>query len=122
MSNIRDNQTNHVIEKQLTQVLSHIDEVELEHVVLAYEPIWAIGTGLSATAEHANHVHQACRELVYSYNQSAAEEMPILYGGSVNSDNAEQFFSMSDIDGALVGGASLQLQSFLEIYKQFIKH
>ena len=91
----------------------------LHKLVLAYEPVWAIGTGLAATAEQANRVHQDCREIIQHYDAKLAQELPIIYGGSVNANNADTFFRMSDIDGALVGGASLDAKAFINIYDHF---
>ena len=81
-------------------------------MVIAYEPVWAIGTGRTATPEQAQEVHAAIRASLASVG---AEDVRILYGGSVNASNAKQLFSMEDIDGALVGGASLKADEFLRI-------
>ncbi len=86
--------------------------------ILAYEPVWAIGTGLTATPDQAQEVHQVIRNWVNSqFGQESAEQIRILYGGSVKPDNAADLMSMADIDGALVGGASLKADSFLGIIK-----
>lgn len=111
-----------VLEEQIQQVFSQLNKKELESLVLAYEPIWAIGSGLAATPEHANTVHKACREMIKQFNEDIAELIPILYGGSVNEKNAAELFNMSDIDGALVGGASLNAEAFTEICKQFFNN
>jgi len=83
--------------------------------VIAYEPVWAIGTGLTATPEEAQSVHQFIRSLLAGYDASVANATHLLYGGSVTSDNAARLFAMPDIDGGLVGGASLVAESFLAI-------
>jgi triosephosphate isomerase len=100
-----------VIGEQLAAVKSVIGEQGLINTVLAYEPVWAIGTGLTATPEQAQEVHQFIREQL----GSAAASTNILYGGSVKPDNAKSLFAQVDIDGALVGGASLKASDFFEI-------
>ncbi len=98
-----------VIEKQVRESLEGIEETQMKrNVVIAYEPIWAIGTGKTATAEQANEMCKFIREVVAKmYNESVAEAVRIQYGGSVKPANANEILNMSDIDGALVGGASL---------------
>ena len=86
-----------------------------EQLVLAYEPVWAIGTGLTATPQQAQEVHAFMRSLLRELLHAAAEDVRILYGGSVTPDNAAQLLAEADIDGALVGGASLKSASFLGI-------
>lgn len=100
-----------VMGEQLTAIKSVIGEQGLSNTVLAYEPVWAIGTGLTASPEQAQEVHQFIREQL----GSAAAETHILYGGSVKPDNAKSLFAQPDIDGALVGGASLKASDFFEI-------
>ncbi|HAT2066892.1 TPA: triose-phosphate isomerase [Legionella pneumophila] len=85
--------------------------------VVAYEPVWAIGTGKTATPEQAQKVHQFIRDLVREINDSDAKHLTLIYGGSVNENNAKALFSMPDIDGGLVGGASLNAKQFVEIVK-----
>jgi triosephosphate isomerase len=87
----------------------------VEQIVLAYEPIWAIGTGQTASAEQAQEVHGWLRETIGKSSHSMAENLQIIYGGSVKSDNATQLLEMSDIDGLLVGGSSLLVSEFLSI-------
>ena len=87
----------------------------LADAILAYEPVWAIGTGKTATPHDAQAIHAFLRQLVTIYDKNIANYLPILYGGSVKADNAASLFSMPDIDGALVGGASLVAQDFLAI-------
>ena len=98
-----------VVEKQVRESLDGIEEAQMKrNVVIAYEPIWAIGTGKTATAEQANEMCKFIREVVSKmYNESVAEAVRIQYGGSVKPANANEILNMSDIDGALVGGASL---------------
>jgi triosephosphate isomerase len=83
--------------------------------VIAYEPVWAIGTGKTATPEQAQDVHAFIRQRVAAQSKEAAEQVRILYGGSVNAKNAAELFKMSDIDGGLIGGASLKSADFLTI-------
>lgn len=105
-----------IIEKQLAAVLSLIDNhAAFAKVTIAYEPVWAIGTGESATAEQAQTVHQFIREQVAQFDTQLSQTIRILYGGSVKPSNAQALLGMPDIDGALVGGASLDAQQFFEI-------
>jgi triosephosphate isomerase len=105
-----------VIEKQLNESLFHLTEKDFEEVIIAYEPVWAIGTGVTATTGQAQEMHAYIRSLVAKkYNQTIADECFILYGGSCNADNAEDLFSLPDVDGGLIGGASLDAEQFLKI-------
>lgn len=105
-----------VIEVQLNQSLSGVSASELEHIVIAYEPVWAIGSGLTATPEQAQEVHLFCREIVKKkWGKEAAERIPILYGGSVKPSNVRILMDQPDLDGVLVGGASLSADSFAKI-------
>ncbi|SMG29505.1 triose-phosphate isomerase [Sphingobacterium psychroaquaticum] len=109
-----------VIKTQLEQGLFHLSADAFQAVVLAYEPVWAIGTGLTATPAQAQDVHAFIRQtLVEKYGQEIAENTTILYGGSCNPSNANELFSQTDIDGGLIGGASLKSRDFLEIVKVF---
>lgn len=109
-------QTISVISEQIQAVLNLKQGINLfENVIIAYEPVWAIGTGLTATAEYAQKIHLAIRQLLAEHNQTIAKNVAILYGGSVKAENAAGLFAMPDIDGALVGGASLKGDSFLQI-------
>lgn len=109
------NQTFAVIERQLAVVFAE-QKVNSSEIVVAYEPVWAIGTGKTATPELAQAVHAFIREkLVMCLGNVAAQKMRILYGGSVKPDNAAGLLSQPDIDGALVGGASLSVESFMQI-------
>ena len=97
-------------------LLSKIKKHQLQNLIIAYEPIWAIGTGKTATAEDANNSIKAIRnEILKLYGKEIAENIIIQYGGSVKSTNAKELFEMSDIDGALVGGASLKADEFAKI-------
>lgn len=100
---------------QVLAALSGFDPSQLEKVVLAYEPIWAIGTGVTATPEQAQEVHAFIRSLVSEHFGDVADSIRILYGGSVKPHNIEELISQPDIDGALVGGASLDSESFSAI-------
>ena len=105
--------TNHIITNQTKLALQGITEQQIKNTIIAYEPIWAIGTGKTATAEDANNAIKAIREeLAKNYEQNIANEVTIQYGGSVKSSNAKELFEMSDIDGGLVGGASLDVEEF----------
>lgn len=111
-------QTKSVIEAQISAVLSDGAHVKLlPSLVVAYEPVWAIGTGKTATPEYADETHQYIREVIARFDQASAETTSILYGGSVKANNAAELFAMPNVDGALVGGASLDAQQFLEIIR-----
>jgi triosephosphate isomerase len=108
--------TDCVIKRQLTLGLAGIESADF---LIAYEPIWAIGTGRAATGTHANKVMSYVRaQLAEIYDQKTAACIPLLYGGSVNADNVAEFLSQTDIDGALIGGASLKPAQFLSIVRQ----
>ncbi|KTD11545.1 triosephosphate isomerase [Legionella gratiana] len=109
-------QTEQVIANQLLAVCEQ-DKNCFRDCVVAYEPVWAIGTGKTASPEQAQEVHKFIRKLVAGINDSDAERLPLLYGGSVNESNAAALFSMPDVDGGLVGGASLNAKQFVEIVK-----
>lgn len=100
---------------QLKAVFEVLTPEQLEKIVIAYEPIWAIGTGKTATPEQAQAVHEFIRACLAQYSEEAANKVRILYGGSVKSANANELFSQPDIDGGLVGGASLDLEEFIKI-------
>ena len=104
------------VEKQLEESLFHLTEAQMLQIVIAYEPIWAIGTGKTATAEQAQDMHQHLRAvLANKYGSDIANRISILYGGSVKGSNAKELFSKPDVDGGLVGGASLQADDFAQI-------
>lgn len=105
-----------VIDEQLDAVIDLAGIESFAKAVIAYEPVWAIGTGKTASDEQAQEVHQYIRQQIAKRDQSIADNMQILYGGSVKPDNAKALFAMADIDGGLIGGASLDAESFLGIY------
>lgn len=108
-------QTEAIIKQQLASVIESASIDTFRRATIAYEPVWAIGTGLTATPEQAQSVHAYIREQLAQFDVDIAQGVRILYGGSVKPDNAKGLFSMPDIDGGLVGGASLDAQSFLGI-------
>lgn len=109
--------TEEVVRHQVQIALGGIELLKEESIVIAYEPVWAIGTGRAATAEGANEVIAACirSQIRQSFGKDIADQTRILYGGSVKAENAKEFFNMPDIDGALVGGASLKAVDFIAI-------
>jgi len=114
-------QTLLVIETQLREGLKKID-IQKDAFVIAYEPVWAIGTGKVATPSQANEVHQFIRAFIAeNYSQATADQLPLLYGGSVKSDNIESLLEMQHIDGALIGGASLKTVEFSDIITKTIE-
>ena len=108
-----------VVKRQLTGALKGVSIEDFGKIIIAYEPVWAIGTGKAATAEGANQVIKVyIRDEVSSlYSREAADKVRILYGGSVKPENAKEYFQQPDIDGALVGGASLKADAFIQITK-----
>lgn len=110
-----------VLARQIEVGLSRIGIEELPAVVVAYEPVWAIGTGVVATPEQAQAAHKFVRELLAKKSATAAERMNILYGGSVKPDNCFELMSQTDIDGALVGGASLQVENLLKLHAECVR-
>ena len=109
-------QTNEVVTRQVKKGLAGLSAEKMQAVTIAYEPVWAIGTGLTATPEQAQEVHEFIRKLIgQMYDEEIAEEIRILYGGSVKPDNAAELMSQKDIDGSLVGGASMKADDFLAI-------
>lgn len=108
-------QTEAVVREQLESVMQFVGISEFQPGAIAYEPVWAIGTGLTATPEQAQAVHAFIRNLIRQNNVDLAETIRILYGGSVKADNADSLFAQLDIDGGLIGGASLVADSFLAI-------
>jgi triosephosphate isomerase len=107
--------TDAVVGQQLDVVLQALDVADVARVVVAYEPLWAIGTGVTATPEMAQAVHQMLRAKIAAKSAEAAAKVRILYGGSMKPDNAGQLLAMPDIDGGLIGGASLKAEDFLAI-------
>ncbi|AKP50674.1 triose-phosphate isomerase [Cyclobacterium amurskyense] len=108
------------VTKQLTESLFGFSEEEVKKLVIAYEPIWAIGTGKTASSDQAQEMHSAIRQHLSSkYGKTVAEGISILYGGSCKPDNAKEIFSKADVDGGLIGGASLKSRDFVDIAKSF---
>ncbi|TDD77326.1 triose-phosphate isomerase [Flavobacterium caseinilyticum] len=116
---LKDRQSkNHfnVVENQLRDGLFHIEAKDWENIVLAYEPVWAIGTGETASPDQAQEMHEFIRETVRkAFGSDIAENVSILYGGSVKPDNAKEIFSKPDVDGGLIGGAALKADDFVAI-------
>ena len=109
---------NEYVVKQLQDSLYHLTEEDVKKIVIAYEPIWAIGTGKTASKEQAQEMHAFIRnELAKKYGQAIADDTTILYGGSVKANNAKEIFAEADVDGGLVGGASLIADEFVTIIK-----
>jgi len=112
--------------EQIKQCLFHLSKEQIQKCVIAYEPIWAIGTGKSATSDQAEEMHKTIRECISNkYSKNTAEQISILYGGSCTPENAKELFSCPNIDGGLVGGASLDKMSFHSIIEKLsicIKH
>ena len=109
-----------VIRTQIEEGIFHLSADDMQRCVIAYEPVWAIGTGHTATKEQAQEVHAFIRQLICDkYNDDVAQEVSILYGGSCNPTNARELFAMEDIDGGLIGGASLKHKDFIEIACSF---
>lgn len=110
--------TKKVVERQVVNGLNGIPESDLKNIILAYEPVWAIGTGVTATSAQAEEIHEFIRNIIAEkYSKKTAENLVIQYGGSVKADNAAELLSQKNIDGALVGGACLKSDSFIAIIK-----
>ena len=109
-----------VVSNQLNNLLTHLNEDQIKKVIIAYEPVWAIGTGLTASPEDAQKMHQHIRgSIADQFSIETAGNISILYGGSCKPENAKDIFSQDDIDGGLIGGASLDCKSFLSIANSF---
>lgn len=109
-----------VVNKQIKGMFDGIDADHMEHIIIAYEPVWAIGTGKTASPDQAQEMHQFIREKIkHSYGSAKANEISILYGGSCKPSNAKELFANEDVDGGLIGGASLNADDFIEIAKSF---
>lgn len=109
-----------VVEQQIKDALFGLSAEDFGKIVLAYEPVWAIGTGLTATADQAQEIHAHIRKFVASkYGAQIADDCTILYGGSANGANAKDLFSRPDVDGGLIGGASLAVDKFLPVIEAF---
>ncbi|MCU7550280.1 triose-phosphate isomerase [Chitinophagaceae bacterium LB-8] len=116
------NGQNEFVKLQLEESLFHLSSEEITKIVIAYEPIWAIGTGKTATTEQAQEMHQYLRSAIADkYGKEVADSISILYGGSVKANNAVELFASPDVDGGLVGGASLNANEFIQIIKALKK-
>ncbi|MFT7029029.1 MAG: triosephosphate isomerase [Marinoscillum sp.] len=105
---------------QVSEGLFHLSKEELSKVVIAYEPVWAIGTGVTASSDQAQEMHAFIRNVIAEkYDQATADGISILYGGSVKPENAKEIFAQPDVDGGLVGGASMKSRDFADIIKSF---
>jgi len=109
-----------IVEKQLVESLFSLDDYDFSKVIIAYEPIWAIGTGVTASPQQAQEMHEHIRKLIAGkYGKEIADETTILYGGSCNAENANDLFANPDVDGGLIGGASLKAADFIKIANSF---
>jgi triosephosphate isomerase (TIM) len=109
-----------VVQKQIELGLKGITKTDLGKIIIAYEPVWAIGTGQTASPEQAQEMHSFIRDLINNlYDQNTADQTSILYGGSCKPSNAREIFSKKDVDGGLIGGASLKAEDFLAIARSF---
>ncbi|MBA2745899.1 MAG: triose-phosphate isomerase [Flavisolibacter sp.] len=112
------NEQNQFVQQQMEESLFHLDKEQVKKIMIAYEPVWAIGTGKTASTAQAQEMHSHLRSLLAEkYGKDVAEEISILYGGSVKASNAAELFASPDVDGGLVGGASLSAQEFIQIIK-----
>jgi len=117
-----ENNQNQFVQQQLEESLFHLSPEQIKSIIIAYEPIWAIGTGKTATTEQAQEMHKHLRSvLAGKYGEEVANEIPVLYGGSVKANNAAELFGSPDVDGGLVGGASLVARDFIDIIKALKK-
>lgn len=113
-----ENNQDHFVQQQLEESLFHLSSGDIKKIIIAYEPIWAIGTGRTASTEQAQEMHRHLRAvLAEKYGKQTADEISILYGGSVKANNAAELFACPDVDGGLVGGASLVADDFVAIIK-----
>ncbi len=109
-----------VVRKQIEEALFILTPEEFSHIIIAYEPVWAIGTGVNATPAQAQEMHQYIRKLILSkFGASLADDLSILYGGSCKPSNAHELFANPDVDGGLIGGASLKAEDFIGIIQAF---
>lgn len=117
-----ENNQDQFVQQQLEESLFHLSADQISTIIIAYEPIWAIGTGKTATTEQAQEIQKHLRSVIAGkYGKEVADEIPILYGGSVKANNAAEIFASPDVDGGLVGGASLAARDFIEIIKALKK-
>jgi triosephosphate isomerase len=117
----RENNTHFdVVRQQLKNGLFHLEDEAFKNIVIAYEPVWAIGTGVTASPDQAQEMHAFIRNLIADeYGTAIADNTTILYGGSCNSGNAKELFANPDVDGGLIGGASLKAEEFIKIAESF---
>lgn len=109
-----------VVRKQVSEALFHLDATKVQQVIIAYEPVWAIGTGVTASPQQAQEMHAFIRSLLTEkYGTKVSDEISILYGGSCNAQNAAELFANADVDGGLIGGASLKPVDFVTIVNSF---
>jgi triosephosphate isomerase len=117
-----ENNQNPFVQQQLEESLFHLSPEQIKNIIIAYEPIWAIGTGKTATTEQAQEMHKHLRSVLQGkYGKEVSDEISILYGGSVKANNAVELFACPDVDGGLVGGASLVAKDFIQIIKALKK-
>lgn len=120
---LKDRKTNNhfnIISNQISESLFHLSSSEWDNIILAYEPIWAIGTGETASSDQVQEMHSFIRNFIaQKYSNELAQKISILYGGSVKPNNAKEIFSMTDVDGGLIGGASLKSKDFFSIVNSF---
>jgi len=108
------------VKKQLEESLFHVSAEDMQNCIVAYEPVWAIGTGKTATFAQAEEMHRSIRSwIAEKYSDTVAQNCSIIYGGSCNVSNAQELFSSPNVDGGLIGGASLQAESFIKIAQSF---
>ncbi len=111
----QNSETFNILEHQLKYDLKELDSANLRNIVIAYEPVWAIGTGISATTEQIEEAHQWIKRYLYTNYREIANDLLILYGGSMNDKNALEIFKIEDVNGGLIGGASLKSEVFLNM-------
>jgi triosephosphate isomerase len=120
---LKDRKTNNhstIISNQISESLFHLNSSEWDNIILAYEPVWAIGTGETASSDQVQEMHSFIRNFIaQKYSAELAQNVSILYGGSVKPSNAKEIFSMEDVDGGLIGGASLNSKDFFSIVNSF---
>jgi len=120
---LKDRKTNNhfnIISNQISESLFHLSSSDWDNIILAYEPIWAIGTGETASSDQVQEMHSFIRNFIaQKYSNELAQKISILYGGSVKPNNAKEIFSMKDVDGGLIGGASLKSKDFFSIVNSF---
>ncbi|MCO5251393.1 MAG: triose-phosphate isomerase [Candidatus Kapabacteria bacterium] len=110
-----NNMTNHILAIQIEKAFEKIEKALIKNVVIAYEPVWAIGTGISATSEQAQETHSWIKDFINSKYSVNREDLTVLYGGSMNDKNCHELLSLADVDGGLIGGASLNAEAFATI-------